>query len=759
MWYGRQAERDSKPLLASVSVPEKMPQVHKVGGRSCKRKKGQPATTHKRLMPAKTTGYWDNQKKTMFMTGRSQVSLQKLPICSQLPVMRHHEAYKAAAAEELTKSNGESSSLPLIPNSNNKKKHGGTVVIDTVQNTFQANNNARPARISPQHRKKPLKLQNVHNAAKAIQMAFKIILKKRRQELQKRHLKQFYQEVADAIDCKDQSQCTHIVRGHDVMHQRRASLHSEFATMRDQMGRRYVCRLSAVIDEKGQTTLEMSFLTKRTTHVFDVSALVIAAKDEKERIEIVHKLMSDAKQIHEVQQAATFDELTPVLDKLTFDERMELLQKMKADDYNPGEYVYTQGDSGADMKLLLNGTCTVWQNNQLLHTIQAGSVFGQFTIYTGETRSADVRVEPGPKNEGAHVLSLNETELSDVLLGHKNPDIEKALWNSKKFCRRDDELVTHDWLTVEESVIQKWSPQLTSILMEYLPLNEEIVAKLLERMVLEVVPAKQAVQVEGTVSDEFYFITRGSCDVRVDNKKVASLKKGGYFGAIALLSKNPRKATISTVNKTQFLKCHRKDVTIAMMQHFATKQRKLKQHTGAGGGGWLKKARSNIKHRNHQTRKDNHTRSLQNMKVNVKDTMQNKVIPENKRRSQAIRHKSLMARNGSGNDMLKAMQVAKAVAAEGRIEEEEEEEEPESRAQSVSPIDAALALLTGTRRSVEVDAKDVLSCFKCGDKGHLACDCDGQAKESTAVPKEDADVVQGRGGGPGQSTMPATEKV
>lgn len=51
--------------------------------------------------------------------------------------------------------------------------------------------------------------------------------------------------------------------------------------------------------------------------------------------------LQDAKQIHEVQQAATFDEL-PVLEKLTFKERMEVLGQMKAEDFNPGEYIYTQ---------------------------------------------------------------------------------------------------------------------------------------------------------------------------------------------------------------------------------------------------------------------------------------------------------------------------------------------------------------------------------------------------------------------------------
>ena len=123
-------------------------------------------------------------------------------------------------------------------------------------------------------------------------MGLRVILARRRGELKKRHLKQFHQEVADAISNKNPDECTHKITQYGSS-QRKGSLHSEFATMHDQIGHKKVCRLSAVVDdESGDACIEITFLTKNTTHSFDVGALLSGVDSEEEKINKLKELMN-----------------------------------------------------------------------------------------------------------------------------------------------------------------------------------------------------------------------------------------------------------------------------------------------------------------------------------------------------------------------------------------------------------------------------------------------------------------------------------
>ena len=50
---------------------------------------------------------------------------------------------------------------------------------------------------------------------------------------------------------------------------------------------------------------------------------------------------------------------------------------------------------------------------------------------------------------------------------------------------------------------------------------------------------------QGRPGHEFFLILEGDATVRRDNKKVASLGKGQYFGELSLLDRGPRTATVT----------------------------------------------------------------------------------------------------------------------------------------------------------------------------------------------------------------------
>jgi CRP/FNR family transcriptional regulator, cyclic AMP receptor protein len=58
------------------------------------------------------------------------------------------------------------------------------------------------------------------------------------------------------------------------------------------------------------------------------------------------------------------------------------------------------------------------------------------------------------------------------------------------------------------------------------------------------VPSGKILCEEGTIGREFFFIVEGTASVRVNSRKVTTLRPGQYFGELSLLDRKPRSATI-----------------------------------------------------------------------------------------------------------------------------------------------------------------------------------------------------------------------
>ncbi len=60
------------------------------------------------------------------------------------------------------------------------------------------------------------------------------------------------------------------------------------------------------------------------------------------------------------------------------------------------------------------------------------------------------------------------------------------------------------------------------------------------------VPPGRELCEQGTIGREFFLIVEGQAAVRRNNRKVATLGPGQYFGEMALLDRRPRSATVTS---------------------------------------------------------------------------------------------------------------------------------------------------------------------------------------------------------------------
>ena len=67
------------------------------------------------------------------------------------------------------------------------------------------------------------------------------------------------------------------------------------------------------------------------------------------------------------------------------------------------------------------------------------------------------------------------------------------------------------------------------------------------------VPAGRVLCEQGTIGREFFFIVKGEASVRRNNRKVATLGPGHYFGELALLDRRPRSATVASETEMDLL--------------------------------------------------------------------------------------------------------------------------------------------------------------------------------------------------------------
>lgn len=102
-------------------------------------------------------------------------------------------------------------------------------------------------------------------------------------------------------------------------------------------------------------------------------------------------------------------------------------------------------------------------------------------------------------------------------------------------------------------------------------LSDEDLQQIAEKVQMQYYPAEHVIFNQGDPGDIMYVIKRGQVQVVRNQEVVALLKDGAFFGEMALVSDEPRNATVRTVsdaevltiNKFEFMRLMESNGTIA----------------------------------------------------------------------------------------------------------------------------------------------------------------------------------------------------
>lgn len=108
------------------------------------------------------------------------------------------------------------------------------------------------------------------------------------------------------------------------------------------------------------------------------------------------------------QQARQFLAQTPLFDGMPSSVLLQLVEGMYHRQYQDQESVFSVGEPGLGMYLVLSGSVEIFLGDQSLSTIEAGEFFGEVALFGEETRTASARVHGDTELVGFFRPALTE---------------------------------------------------------------------------------------------------------------------------------------------------------------------------------------------------------------------------------------------------------------------------------------------------------------------------------------------------------------
>jgi CRP-like cAMP-binding protein len=235
----------------------------------------------------------------------------------------------------------------------------------------------------------------------------------------------------------------------------------------------------------------------------------------------------------------------------------ELASRLTEERFHSGETVVFEGDAGDRLYLIVEGraeaSTTGPSGTVPLATLESRELFGEIALLEpGGRRQATVTAV-----EDLHLLSLHAADFRRVLDAY--PEASSA------FEKMADDLVVTKFL-------KQASPFST--------LEGERLRWLAARLERLDVLARDTIIRQGETGEECYLLRRGRVEVLArgaqgDERSLATRGPGSLFGEAALLSDEPRNATVRALEPCTLLALHRTDLLDVLAEDRQTAERML----------------------------------------------------------------------------------------------------------------------------------------------------------------------------------------
>ncbi|MBI4862397.1 MAG: cyclic nucleotide-binding domain-containing protein [Candidatus Riflebacteria bacterium] len=212
---------------------------------------------------------------------------------------------------------------------------------------------------------------------------------------------------------------------------------------------------------------------------------------------------------------------------------VDLSARLRRLDVPEGELVIQQGDDGEEFFIILTGQLEVIMDDRAglsrhLATLGPLDCFGEVALIDGVPRTASVRARTP-----AVLLSLSE------------PDFRRLIMGAPDAADRVVPLIRYGTFLSRIPLFGDLSP--TQVLALARRLREEHLEQ------------GKAIVTEGEEGDRFYLVREGLLEVTQAGRPLGRLGPGEYFGEIALLTRQPRVATVTALTPVVLLSLGQED--------------------------------------------------------------------------------------------------------------------------------------------------------------------------------------------------------
>jgi CRP-like cAMP-binding protein len=252
-----------------------------------------------------------------------------------------------------------------------------------------------------------------------------------------------------------------------------------------------------------------------------------------------------------------------------------LAEKLRPLTFAAGEWVLREGESGSSLFFVAEGEVEVLKEDtqNVLARMGPGDLFGEMALILSEPRSASVRTY-----SACQLLQLERTDFNAVVA--KFPLLARAL----RMVAHKRKVLAHQLKTSRnQDLLNRMKSKMAMGKLREMPFFEGGEEAFYDTLATCLRPVSflpdQMVFQAGEIGHSLYFISRGAVGVFADQADTPSveLSVGDVFGEMALVTDQPRNATVRSLGYCQFFELERDSFEHVCRQfpHFSQRMQTL----------------------------------------------------------------------------------------------------------------------------------------------------------------------------------------